>query len=85
MEEIDDVGEIVLISECFFSDWEAARQRVRIYPKEAATLPTRNKAESALHWACYNGAPATVIREIAAAGPKMALTVQDWQQQVTLE
>jgi hypothetical protein len=77
-----DIGGIPLISHCFSCSWKAALQRVRIYPKEADSLPAGDcKAESALHWACYNSAPVEVIREIAAAAPKMVEFQAGWHSQ----
>jgi hypothetical protein len=76
-----DIGGIPLISHCFNYSWEAALQRVRIYPKEADSHAGDCRAESALHWAVYNGAPVEVIREIAAAGPSMVEFQAGWHEQ----
>jgi ankyrin repeat protein len=69
---------IPLISHCFNKSWEAALQRVRIYPKEADSHSGDYKSTTALFWVVYLEAPIEVIREIAAAGPSMVVFEDCW-------
>jgi ankyrin repeat protein len=71
---------VPLIRHCFNTSWEAALQRVRIYPKEANSSSGDYKTSTALLWAVYNQAPLEVIREIAAAGPSMVVYEADWHE-----
>jgi hypothetical protein len=67
---------------CFNLDWEAALERVRTHPKEAAEIRNpRDKDESALHWCCYYGAPVELLEAVAAAAPELVDVSRGWHSQ----
>jgi hypothetical protein len=69
-----------LITLCYHSQWDAALERVRLYPKEAEDQKQVHdqKEECALHWACFKNAPPHVVAAIAAADPFQAEEAQQW-------
>jgi hypothetical protein len=65
-----DEGGYVLTALCQCCDWDAALQRVKIFPKEAGYDGSDFFNESALHWAAFSSnAPAEVILALARADP----------------
>jgi len=74
VEEEEDFGTI-LTRDCFYENWDSARQRVILFPKEAIPLPRH--ADSALHFAVSFRAPYDVIKMIAMAYPRAISSPND--------
>jgi len=66
VEKDEDYG-TVLASDCYYEMWDAVRERVKLFPKEAKPVPYR---DSALYLATSFQAPQDVIHAIALAYPK---------------
>jgi len=76
-------GDIKLTELCFDGRFDEALLRVRRYPREANTLGTGERTESALHWAAYGGAPPDLIRALVRAGPDLVTYSAYWHEQGT--
>lgn len=74
-------GMPVLVEMCFSGDFEGALARLKSHPAEAAALDTGCRRESALHWACYNGAPTELVVGLVKAAPEMISFSPGWHEQ----